>query len=124
MNIEVFNGEIVDKITISLIKQEKIRDESKIKNVKKELESILPCLSYMNINEEDEIFQSLKSVNLKLWDIEDKLRMLESKSSFGEEFVALAREVYRTNDKRFNIKSAINKITNSNICEEKSYEKY
>jgi len=124
MKIEVSNGEIVDKITILLIKKEKLKDTNKLKNVNKELESIFPCLKEMNIKVEDKYFQLLKNINLKLWDIEDRLRELEAKRKFDNEFIDLARKVYYTNDERFHIKNKINNITKSNFIEEKSYEEY
>ena len=76
MKVEVSNGEIVDKISILLIKMEKIKDSDKINNVDKELKQLLPYLDEIGIDIEDELFKKLKKMNLKLWDIEDKLRKL------------------------------------------------
>jgi hypothetical protein len=124
MKIEVSNGEIVDKITILKIKSEKIKDSIKVNNIMDELNSLLPILSEIGISLNDELFNKLYSVNLKLWDIEDKLRIMESKKEFDNNFIQLARYVYYTNDERFRIKTEINTKTSSKFIEEKSYEKY
>jgi protein subunit release factor A len=124
MKVEVSNGEIVDKISILLIKMEKMKDSNKINNVDKELKQLLPYLDEIGINVEDELFKKLKKMNLKLWDIEDKLRKLESQKKFNGEFIELARQVYYTNDLRAIIKKEININTGSELIEEKSYEDY
>ena len=124
MKVEVSNGEIVDKISILLIKMEKMKDSNKINNVDKELKQLLPYLDEIGINVEDELFKKLKKMNLKLWDIEDKLRKLESQKKFNGEFIELARQVYYTNDLRATIKKEININTGSKLIEEKSYEDY
>ena len=124
MKVEVSNGEIVDKISILLIKMEKMKDSNKINNVDKELKQLLPYLDEIGIDVEDELFKKLKKMNLKLWDIEDKLRKLESQKKFNGEFIELARQVYYTNDLRSTIKKEININTGSKLIEEKSYEDY
>ena len=72
----------------------------------------------------EDLFKSLKNINFKLWNIEDRLRVCEKNKDFGKEFVELAREVYLNNDKRSKIKSDINKILGSNIMEIKQYASY
>ena len=124
MKVEVSNGEIVDKISILLIKMEKMKDSNKINNVDKELKQLLPYLDEIGINVEDELFKKLKKMNLKLWDIEDKLRKLESQKKFNNEFIELARQVYYTNDLRCVIKKEINIKTKSELIEEKFYNEY
>jgi hypothetical protein len=124
MKIEVSNGEIIDKVTILKIKSEKLTDDTKLSNVMNELNSLLPILPDIGITTNDELFNKLYTVNLQLWDIEDKLRIMESNKEFNEEFIQLARAVYYTNDERFRIKMEINLKTSSNFIEEKSYEKY
>jgi len=124
MKVEVSNGEIVDKISILLIKVEKNKDSNKINNVDKELKQLLPYLDEIGINVEDELFKKLKKMNLKLWDIEDKLRKLESQKKFNNEFIELARQVYYTNDLRCVIKKEINIKTKSELIEEKFYNEY
>lgn len=123
--IEVSIGEIIDKYTILDIKSEKIKDENKLINIIKEKNILSIFLSKNNYlilfkNEIDE----LKNINKKLWDIEDRIRIKESKSEFDDEFIELARSVYITNDMRFSVKNEINKLSNSNIREEKSYSGY
>jgi hypothetical protein len=124
MKIEVSNGEIVDKVTILLIKKEKIKDSNKLINIEKELSFLLPCLKNMGLEKNNKYFLLLKRVNCKLWDVEDNLRKLEKNNIFDTTFVELARKVYYINDKRCRLKNKINKITNSGLYEEKSYEKY
>lgn len=115
MFVEISEGELIDKITILEIKMEKIQDASKIANVKKELDMLYTKEFYTSRKEE------LKSVNLKLWDIEDRLRVLEKMNDFGEEFIQNARFVYKLNDERARIKKNINYESGSSLTEEKSY---
>lgn len=123
MKIEVSNGEIIDKLTIIQIKLERIRDEAKLKNLRKEFE-ILREVSDRIMSTEDPLYKALYQVNSDLWDIEDHIRDLERKKDFGEDFVKTARSVYVNNDKRSEIKREINIKTSSGLIEEKSYEKY
>jgi hypothetical protein len=123
--IDVSVGEVIDKYTILCIKHERISDSSKLENIHKELEVISNCLfakNYFTIFS-DEI-SNLKSINEKLWVVEDEIRTKESKLEFDDEFIKLARSVYVVNDMRFDIKNKINKLSNSDIMEEKSYAKY
>jgi len=124
MKIEISDGELVDKVSILIIKLEKIKDEKKINNIEKELNLLLPNLDKIGINIKDVLFKKLKKMNLKLWDIEDRLRKLESQKKFNGEFIELARQVYYTNDLRSTIKKEININTGSKLIEEKSYEDY
>ena len=123
---EVSAGELLDKISILEIKLEKINDKNKQVELKKEYK-ILKENQNSTIKLEGEtkdLFKSLKNVNLKLWDIEDKLRICEKNKDFGKEFIELARKVYLNNDKRSKIKSDINKTLDSNIVEIKQYDSY
>ena len=122
MKIEVSNGEIVDKLTILEIKEKKCYDDSKLLNIKKELDYLRDVVSSLNVPKE--LIDSLREVNKKLWDIEDDIRICESKFIFDDEFISLARLVYHTNDRRFEIKNQINQITNSNFKEEKIHPSY
>jgi len=122
MKIEVSNGEIVDKLTILEIKEKKCYDDSKLLNIKKELDYLRDVVSSLNVPKE--LIDSLREVNKKLWDIEDDIRICESKFIFDDEFISLARLVYYTNDMRFEIKNQINQITNSNFKEEKIHPSY
>jgi hypothetical protein len=124
MKIEVSNGEIVDKVTILKIKSEKITDVEKLKNINIELSALLPILVEIGIDENSELFKNLYLVNSELWVIEDDLRELERKRDFGDEFIRLARSVYYTNDRRFEVKKTINLDTSSKFVEEKSYTEY
>ena len=125
MMVEVSVGEVIDKYTILDIKSEKIKDKDKLTNIIKEKNILSLSLSEHNyfILFSTEI-NELKIINEKLWDIEDRIRIKEFKMEFDDEFIELARSVYITNDIRFNIKNKINKLSNSNIVEEKSYFKY
>jgi predicted translin family RNA/ssDNA-binding protein len=123
MKIEVSNGEIIDKVTILQIKLERIKDTSKLKNLKKEyVELVKVTASIMSI--EDPLYKALYDVNCELWDIEDHIRDLERKQDFGKDFISTARSVYFKNDKRAELKKEINIRTASGLFEEKSYEKY
>jgi hypothetical protein len=123
MKIEVSNGEIIDKLTIIQIKIERIKDESKLKNLRKEYEELKGATADI-LKMEDPLYQALYDINCELWDIEDHIRDLERKKDFGEDFVNTARSVYFKNDKRAEVKRAINVKTSSGFIEEKSYEKY
>ena len=126
IKIPVSTGELVDKITILEIKKIKVNDKLKLIDIKKEhkyLKSILIKKIKLDPYIKKEI-AALKKINLKLWDIEDSKRKAERNKKFGESFILLARNVYIYNDKRAMIKLNINKITNSEIVEVKSYDKY
>jgi hypothetical protein len=123
MKIEVSNGEIIDKLTIIRIKLERITDEAKRVNLQKEYDELSAASSSI-IPASDELYKSLYDINCELWEIEDHIRDLERKKDFGADFIETARSVYFRNDKRSEIKRAINIKTSSGLIEEKSYEKY
>ena len=121
---EISAGELIDKITILEIKKNKIIDEDKLKEVQKELSSLTQTLDKF-IPKKDGIMgykQNLKEINLKLWEIEDGKRKAEKDKDFGQNFIELARNVYKFNDERAKIKLAINNSLGSNIKEVKSYD--
>ena len=123
---EISVGELLDKISILEIKQKNIKDEQKIKIISKELESLNYSLK-KDVHITDEIkslYEDLKKINIKLWNIEDGKRDCERNGDFGEKFIQLARSVYIENDQRARIKNKINKISGSNISEVKSYNEY
>ena len=123
---EISAGELLDKISILEIKLEKIEDKNNREEIKKEYK-ILKEIQNSSIKFDDkikELFDSIKKVNIKLWNVEDKLRVCEKNKDFGKKFIELAREVYFNNDKRSKIKSEINKILGSNIREVKQYVNY
>lgn len=126
VNIPISLGELLDKISILEIKNKKILDESKILNIKKELNGLKKVLDELKINlsETNSLYNKLYKINLTLWEIEDSIRVLEKNENFGEKFIELARAVYKTNDQRFEVKNDINKLFNSEYVEEKSYEDY
>ena len=119
-------GELIDKITILEIKADKIKDPSKLKNINHELQLLTATWQDTGLVSEitNELKQALKAVNLKLWKIEDDIRIFEKNKNFGDEFVQLARSVYYQNDDRAAIKKQINEATGSELTEEKSYESY
>ena len=119
MKVEVSNGELVDKYTILLIKDKKITDPEKNKNIKTELNILLPLVYDLNLP--DELITDLLNVNKKLWKIEDDIREKENKGEFDADFIELARAVYKTNSIRFKCKQKINDATNSYLKEEKSH---
>ena len=120
---EISAGELIDKITILEIKSEKISNPEKLAEVDKELNSLKETVKKY-IPDQTKIAKfkiDLKNINLKLWDIEDAKRIAEKNKKFNEDFIELARNVYKFNDKRANIKLAINTALESNIKEVKSY---
>ena len=124
--IEVSIGELLDKISILEIKLEKIKNPEKLKFITKE-HSILKKQLENNIKSNDKLdnlFQSLKKINSKLWIIEDEKRLCEKNADFGEKFVNLSRNVHLLNDERAKIKLEINNLTGSKIKEIKEYTGY
>ncbi len=124
--VEVSIGELLDKISILEIKQEKIKDPEKLKFINNE-HSILKDQLDKNIKSDDKLnnlYQSLKEINAKLWVIEDDKRQCEKDKDFGEKFVKLSRDVHFLNDDRAKIKLKINNLTGSAIREIKEYTNY
>ena len=120
---EISAGELIDKITILEIKEEKITDNKKLVDIKKELFSLNKTFKEMIIDTAkiEPLISKLKIINLKLWDIENGKRLAEKKNDFGKSFIELARNVYKENDQRSKIKLEINKLLGSNIKEVKSH---
>ena len=124
--VEVSIGELLDKISILEIKQEKIKDPEKLKFINDE-HSILEDQLRKNVKSDDKLnnlYQSLKEINAKLWVIEDDKRQCEKEKNFGEKFVKLSRDVHFLNDDRAKIKLEINNHTGSVIKEIKEYTSY
>lgn len=124
VHVPISVGELIDKITILKIKSRRIRDDSKLINIRAELESLLLCCRKVGIDPQLQLASQLEAVNEELWDIEDKIRDKERGKVFDSEFIQLARAVYITNDRRFSLKSSINQLTGSALVEEKSYNFY
>ena len=123
---EISVGELLDKISILEIKLEKIKDQDKLKFITDE-HSILKDQLNKNVKSDDELeklFQSLKSINSKLWVIEDDKRQCEKDKDFGEKFIKLSRDIHFLNDDRAKIKLNINEHTGSKIKEIKEYTSY
>lgn len=126
VKLEISIGEFFDKLTILEIKKEQITDDNKLVNVNNELNALnelLDSLPFSRKDVEREVGE-LKSINEELWDIEDNIREKESKKSFDQGFIDLARSVYFTNDRRSEVKRDINIKLGSDFVEEKSYEDY
>ena len=124
--IEVSIGELLDKISILEIKQEKIKDSEKLKFINNE-HSILKDQLKKNVKSDDKLnnlYNSLKEINAKLWVIEDDKRQCEKDKDFGEKFIKLSRDVHFLNDDRAKIKLEINNHTGSAIKEIKEYTSY
>ena len=124
--VEVSIGELLDKISILEIKREKIKDSEKLKFINNE-HSILKDQLDKNVKSDDklnDLYQSLKEINSKLWVIEDDKRQCEKDKDFGEKFVKLSRDVHFLNDDRAKIKLEINNHTGSVIKEIKEYTSY
>jgi hypothetical protein len=124
--IEVGPGELIDKITILVIKSERMSDPAKLKNVRHELQ-VLDAARRAHIPASAELQRleaDLKGVNEALWAIEDDIRQCEADRDFGPKFIELARAVYKQNDRRAALKKDINVLTGSAIIEEKSYTEF
>ena len=124
--VEVSVGELLDKISILEIKKEKIKDTEKLKFINNE-HSILKNQLNENIKSDEKLnnlYQSLKEINSKLWVIEDDKRQCEREKDFGEKFIKLSRDVHFLNDDRAKIKLEINNHTGSTIKEIKEYTSY
>ena len=118
-------GELVDKLTILNIKLENVTNKEKKENLVKEKNKLQKIYDDLNFDDEmNQFFNQLMTINKKLWNIEDEIRILERNKQFDEKFIKLARSVYITNDERFSIKNKINNFVGSNIKEEKLYQKY
>ncbi len=124
--VEVSVGELLDKLSILEIKKEKIKDHTKLNFINDEY-NILKEQVNKNLKSDEKLenlFQSLKVINSKLWVIEDNKRLCEKNSDFGEKFIKLSRDVHFLNDDRAKIKLEINDLTGSKIKEIKEYTSY
>ena len=124
--IEVSVGELLDKISILKIKKDKIKDLEKLKFVNDEYSVLMEQLD-KNVKSDEKLenlFESLKKINSKLWIIEDDKRMCEKNLAFGEKFISLSRNIHFLNDERAKIKLEINNHTGSKIKEIKEYTNY
>jgi hypothetical protein len=121
--VPVSAGELIDKITILQIKFDRIADEGKRANVKRELDALVAVRArhFAHVPELAALTERLRLVNERLWDIEDGIRAQEARQNFGSDFIALARSVYQSNDERARIKREINDLIGSQLVEEKSY---
>ena len=126
IEIPVSFGELIDKLTILEIKKSKITTKEKLKKIQLEYELLnKKYQTILNDRKELQVFyEALLKVNNKLWEIEDKIRIFENNKEFNEEFIDLARSVYKSNDERFAIKNDINETFDSEIQEQKEYENY
>ncbi|MBI1986362.1 MAG: hypothetical protein HYW28_13985 [Rhodospirillales bacterium] len=126
LSVEISPGELIDKITILEIKRERMTDTAKLKNVEHEWTTLTAARdsAVKPSVELDRLAAELKQVNERLWEIEDDIRDCERRKDFGRKFVELARGVYMNNDRRSEIKRAINRLLGSRLTEEKSYAAY
>ena len=125
INTPISLGELVDKISILMIKKKNISDSIKLQHINKELEFLQKTLKkYISEDKINEFLLTLVNINSKLWDIEDDIRECERKRLFDQTFIDLARSVYFTNDERAKVKNYINKTFGSELVEVKSYEEY
>ena len=122
---EISLGELADKITILEIKMEKIINKESLKTIKKEYQSLKSInLEGINLDKYKGLFNDLKLINEKLWDIENEKRLLEKNSDFSDKFIKVSRDVHFMNDERAKVKKEINRSFRSNIEEIKEYTKY
>ena len=124
--VEVSVGELLDKISILEIKKEKIKDQGKLKFINEEFK-LLKEQYEKNVKPDDKLkklFNSLKEINNKLWNIENEKRLCEKNSDFGEVFIKTSRDIHFLNDERGKIKLEMNNLTGSKIKEIKEYTSY
>lgn len=125
VNVPVSVGELIDKLSILQVKKSKVKNSDKLKFIEKEYDLLLSMSSeYFNNVDIISTYKELVDVNLKLWEVEDELRVIENTKVFDNKFIELARAVYYTNDERFRLKDKINNLTNSEIKEQKDYKEY
>ena len=125
LSVPVSVGELIDKLSILQVKKIKVTNTDKLLFINKEYD-LLHEMSSEFLQRKDilKIYDDLINTNLKLWEVEDELRVIESTKNFDDTFTELARLVYYTNDERFRLKDKINSLTNSEIKEQKDYKKY
>jgi hypothetical protein len=125
MKVEISNGELLDKFSILEIKMGNITDPSKLTNIENEYRELTSdCTDLLRNSTISSLYAELKSINQKLWVVEDDIRECERRKDFDQEFISLAREVYFTNDERARVKKEINLASGSSLVEEKSYQEY
>jgi hypothetical protein len=118
-------GELIDKIVILEIKSERIKNANQLANIANELGALRAVrLGDVDRARLDALSAELKRVNAKLWDVEDSIRECDARGDFGDDFIELARAVYRFNDERARLKKAINVESGSRLVEEKSYKSF
>jgi hypothetical protein len=124
LTVEVSPGEAFDKLSILAIKAARLADPQKLGHVRRETETLAASVAPLIAAHQAALaplLDGLAEVNLRLWDVEDALRLHERRGDFGEEFIRLARAVYHTNDRRAALKLEINTLLGSDIAEQKSY---
>lgn len=118
-------GELIDKIVILEIKSERIKNANQLANIANELGALRAVrLGDVDRARLNALSAELKRVNAKLWDVEDSIRECDARGDFGDDFIELARAVYRFNDERARLKKAINVESGSRLVEEKSYKSF
>jgi ribonucleotide reductase alpha subunit len=125
LSVPVSVGELIDKLSILQVKKIKVINPDKLIFINKEYDLLYEMSSeFLQRKDILQIYDDLISTNLKLWEVEDELRVIESTKNFDDTFTELARLVYYTNDERFRLKDKINSLTNSEIKEQKDYKEY
>ena len=124
--VQVSWGELIDKMTILEIKEQRLKSSNAVANVRRELATLASVVHDILLQRRDlaSVKTQLRSINEALWDIEDKIRAKEAAKSFDQQFVELARSVYVNNDKRGDLKRQINALLDSELVEEKQYTLY
>lgn len=124
--IPISPAELMDKIAILEVKSERIKDPEKLKNVRHELKMLRVIFNKLiqSSGKLNQLFNKLRQLSAKGWDIEDKKRLCERNSDFGAEFIKAARAAFKNNDERAAVWKEINLLLKSNIVQEKSYQEY
>ena len=125
LSVPVSVGELIDKLSILQVKKIKVTNSDKLLFINKEYDLLYEMSSeFLQRKDILQIYDDLINTNLKLWEVEDELRVIENTKNFDDAFTELARLVYYTNDERFRLKDKINSLTNSEIKEQKDYKEY
>jgi len=124
--VPIAPGELIDRLSILQIKSERFSDPAKLRGIRAELEALRSARerSLPASEQIDGLARELKGVNEELWDIEDDIRLCERAGDFGPRFIELARSVYRTNDRRADLKRQVNAMLGSRLGDEKQYQAY
>jgi uncharacterized protein DUF6165 len=121
--IRVTPGDLLDRISILRLKHRHTTDPDRLRVLAAALNE-LERAQRAGIAESAQLKtleKNLAEINLKLWNCEDRVRLLEKAGDFGPKFIKVARSIHRYNDRRIAIKSAINARSRAGDLDMKVY---